>query len=252
CVWPGMYRERLFQGVKRVILMSATLRPKTLSLLGIKRDDCEFKEWGRQFPAVNGPVVWVPTAKVKHEEKMNGDDIRRWLGRHEEIFTWGADRKGLAHTVSYARAKQINDNLGNKFSLVLNGAADPDTSTAREAFERFSKATTSVLVSPSFSTGWDFAGDKAEWQVISKLAFPPTNDKLIMARTEQDKDYPMYCVGQELVQACGRINRYPADRGTTLIVDDNVKWAKRAAAEHMPKWFSIRTEEQLPKPLDKL
>ena len=253
CVWPGRYKERLFQSIPRIVLMSATLRPKTLSFLGIKRDDCEFKEWGRQFPAVNGPVVWVPTVKVKHDEKMPEADKQRWIDRHDEIFKWGADRRGICHTVSYARARSIADALGKLHPITLNGAADPDSATASEAFDKYkSDDRNSILVSPSFSTGWDFAGPIAEWQVISKLAFPPPTDKLVAARTERDHDYPMYCCAQELVQACGRINRYPEDRGTTLVVDDNVKWVMRAASDHMPRWFKVRTEEQLPKPLDKL
>lgn len=253
CVWPGRYKERLFQGIKRVVLMSATLRPYTLRMLGIKRDDYEFKEWGRQFPAVNGPVIWVPTCKVKHDEKMSNEDRQRWIDRHDEIFTWGNDRRGLSHTVSYVRAKQLADSLGTVHRLVLNGAADPNTATAMEAFTKFKNDSGNpVLVSPSFSTGWDFSGRTAEWQVISKLAFPPPTDKLVVARTEQDSDYPLNVVAQELVQACGRINRYPEDRGTTIIVDDQIKWVRNAAKDHMPSWFKVRVEEQLPRPLEKL
>lgn len=253
CVWPGRYKERLFQGIQRVILMSATLRPYTLRMLGIKRADYEFKEWGRQFPAANGPVVWVPTCKVKHDEKMSNEDRQRWIDRHREIFTWGSDRNGLTHTVSYARAKQISDALGTEFRLRFNGTADPESATATEAFTLFKNSQDpNVLVSPSFSTGWDFAGRTAEWQVISKLAFPPPNDKLVQARTEQDPEYPMNVVAQELVQACGRINRYPEDRGMTLIVDDQIKWVRHAAKDHTPGWFKVRVEEQLPKPLEKL
>lgn len=253
CVWPGMYRERLFQGVKRVILMSATMRPYTLRLLGIKRDDCEFKEWGRQFPAVNGPVIWIPTVKVRYEDKFSNEDRQRWLDRHDEIYKWGNDRRGLDHTISYKRAREINDALGNRYRLVLNGAADPESATATEAFDKFSKSPIdTVLVSPSFGTGWDFAGTKAEWQVLSKMPLLPPVDKLVKARTDQDSAYPWYKAGQELVQSCGRINRYPSDRGMTLIVDDQIGWLKRAASEHIPNWFNVRKEEQLPRPLEKL
>lgn len=253
CVWPGRYRERLFQGIDRVILMSATLRPKTMSLLGIKRSDYEFKEWGRQFPAINGPVIWVPTCKVKHEDKWTNEDRQTWINRHDEIFRWGSDRRGICHTVSYQRAKQIAERLGDVHKFVLNGAADPESATARQAFDKFNlSSTNNILLSPSFGTGWDFAGKAAEWQVLSKMPFLPPTDKLVAARTDQDPEYPWYMAGQELVQSCGRINRYPDDRGTTLIVDDNISWLRRAASEHIPKWFTVRREEQLPPPLEKL
>ena len=252
-IWPGMYKARLFQGVKRVILMSATLRPKTLQYIGLKRSEVDFREWDRQFPAVNGPVIWIPTAKMRHG--MDNEDRQRWIDRHREIYTWGSDRKGLSHTVSYDRARQLNEALGDTFPIVLNGAADPESQTATDAFKKFIWSSAySVLVSPSFSTGWDFSGQRAEWQTISKIAFPPTNDKIIAARTEQDSDYPAYVAVQDLVQACGRLNRYRDDRGTTLIVDDAVgsQWFKRAIKDHAPRWFNVRREEVLPMPLEKL
>ena len=56
-IWPWRYAERyLFSGVEKVVMMSATLRPKLLSLLGLKRDEVDFKEWPCQFPAVLAPV----------------------------------------------------------------------------------------------------------------------------------------------------------------------------------------------------
>lgn len=252
CIWPGHYREKLFRGISRVILLSATLRPKTLSLLGIPRSECDFREWPRQFPAANGPVVWVPTAAMNH--RMSGEDEQRWLKRIGEIGEWGNDRKGIIHTVSYARAKKIaSAGVVKESRLVLNGEADPESATGRQAYERFIRSPTgSVLISPSFGTGWDFAKKHAEWQVISKIAFPDMRGKVMQARQEQDKSYPMYLAGQDIVQSCGRINRSDDDRGTTLIIDNAWAWFRQAGAEHLPAWFRVRKEDELPKPLEKL
>jgi|SRR5579859_1066569 len=252
CIWPGRYKEKLFRGIERVILMSATLRPKTLSLLGIKRDECDFREWPRQFPAANGPVVWVPTARMTH--RMSGEDEAIWLRRIGEIFKWGSDRKGLVHTVSYLRAKQIASSINGNHGIpvFVNGAADPESSTARQVYERFMASDRGVLVSPSFSTGWDFPRQAAEWQIIAKIAFPDTRSKLMQARMERDPDYANYLAAQDLVQGSGRIVRSETDRGTSICIDDNISWFTRVASEHMPRWFKIRREEELPKPLPKL
>ena len=67
CVWPYRYNNRVFFNIPRIILLSATLRPKTLALLGISKSEYDFKEWGRQFPAANGPVVHY---------KANGENVR--------------------------------------------------------------------------------------------------------------------------------------------------------------------------------
>lgn len=253
CVWPGRYRERLFRNIPRVVLMSATLRPKTLGLLGIARDDCDFREWGRQFPAANGPVIYVPTTRVNH--KISDKNEAKWMARIAEILARRGDRRGLIHTVSYARAKRISEAVRKELDgrIILNGAADPDTQTAREAFDRFIKgAADAVLCSPSFSTGWDFAGRSAEYQIIAKLPLPDPRSKVMQARIANDPTYCDYLAAQDLVQSCGRVVRSETDRGETIIIDDSWQWFRAKAADHLPRWFKVRKEYSLPAPLAKL
>ena len=251
CIWPGRYRERLFRHIPRVILMSATLRRKTLGLLGIPQQDVDFREWPRQFPAANGPVIWLPTAKVGRN--MTAEEEQAWLGRNSDILRWGNDRNGIIHTVSYARAKQISEHCAGLARLYVNGAADPDSTSARDKYEEFLHAPVgSALVSPSFSTGWDFPYKTAEWQTISKIAFPDTRSKIMQVRTSLDKHYGNYLAAQDVAQGSGRIVRDYDDCGTTLLIDDNWRWFRHAASDHFPAWFKVRTEHSLPRPLPKL
>lgn len=250
CVWPGQYRERLFRGVQRVVLMSGTLRPKTLGLLGIAKQDVTFREWGRQFPAVNGPVLHIPTARMTF--RTTEEDEQKWINQIDRIISLYPDRKGLVHTVSYARAKKILQASKHRKMMVFN-ENEPGSPRAAEVFNRFSKiAPGHVLISPSFSTGWDFAGKLAEYQIIAKLPFPDSRSKVMQARQENDKSYGNYVAAQELVQSCGRIVRGEDDRGTTYIVDDQIEWFTRVAKEHLPQWFRVRREEEVPKILEKL
>jgi Rad3-related DNA helicase len=184
---------------------------------------------------------------------MDQEARERWLRQIKNVLNARSDRRGLIHTVSYARAKEIGESLSSTFSIVLNGAADPESQTARQAFERFvlSKPC-SVLISPSFSTGWDFAGKHAEYQIIAKLPIPDTRSKVMQARCERDPSYADYLAAQELVQSCGRVVRSAEDRGETILIDDSWSWFKRKAEQHMPKWFRVRREDELPAPLPKL
>jgi Rad3-related DNA helicase len=253
CVWPGRYRERLFRGVERVILMSASLRPKTLSLLGISKAECDFREWPRQFPAINGPVIWVPTTRVNH--RMSAEDEQTWLERIDEIIDARSDRKGLIHSVSYARARQIVERSRHRNKMVWNDNQNADSPKAAAVFELFKQrpaSSGSVLVSPSFSTGWDFKGDLAEYQIIVKLPQPDTRSKVMQARIERDRGYPDYLCAQELVQACGRVVRGENDRGETIIIDDTWSYFRTKADDSIPRWYKVRREEALPKPLPKL
>lgn len=259
CVWPYKHREHVFQHIPRVILLSATNRPKTASLLGISKSEYEFREWGRQFPAINGPVIWYQAKgqTVRVNSKMSAETELAWFDRIDAIVKWGSDRKGLIHSVSYQRAKEIAAFLvkrGKPTHLVIvNGAADPNSQTAREAYANFVRSGPgAVLISPSFSTGWDFKGKIAEWQIISKLKFVDTRkDKspVMYRRKENDPTYPNYLAAQDLVQSCGRVQRSETDRGVTFIIDDSWAWFRPMAEEFVPNWFRVRRETELPKPL---
>lgn len=259
CVWPFRYKERVFLNIPRVILMSATLRPKTLALLGISKSESSFREWGRQFPAVNGPVIWFQQGgrQVRINNKMSDETRKDWLYRIYSIAVWGDDRKGLIHSVSYARAKEITEYLiGHGISagrIVVNGAADPNSQTSRQAYDRFVlMGPGAILISPSFSTGWDFKGKIAEWQIISKIAFVDTRGPVMTRRKEDDPTYPNYLAAQDLVQSCGRVQRSETDKGVTFIVDDSWSWFRNQAEEFLPRWFKVRRETELPKPLSLL
>lgn len=254
CVWPGQHRERLFRGAQRVVLMSGTNRPKLWGLLGIKASEVDFKEWGRQFPRKNGPVVWIPTVRVTH--KMSGEDRQRWLARIAEICVARGDRKGLIHTVSYVRAKEVAEYLRGQGirNVILNGAADlVDSQSARQAFEQHRRgAVDSKIVSPSFGTGWDFKRKLAEYQIIAKIPLPDTRSKIMQARIARDPTYPDYIAAQNLQQSVGRIIRDEDDRGETLIIDDSWSWFKTRAAGHFCKAFEARREEEVPRPTEVL
>jgi len=88
--------------------------------------------------------------------------------------------------------------------------------------------------------------------VISKIAFPDTRSKVMQARCERDRSYANYLAGQELVQASGRVVRSEKDRGMTILLDDNWTWFKQAVEDHVPRWFRVRREEELPRPLPKI
>ena len=261
CVWPGMYKEKLFRHVPRVVLLSATNRPKTLQLLGIKATDYDFKEWPRQFSSKNGPVIWLKTTRVN--AKMKDEDKQVWLSRHLDYLSKRNDRRVLINTVSYGRAKEISDYLGkhkrgngldgNIGPIVLNGSADPDSATANEAFDKHCLGpANSILCSPSFGTGWDFKGTRAECNIISKLPIPDTRSKVMQARMERDNSYSDYVAAQELKQSCGRVQRTETDKGETVILDDSWQWFKMKAAEHLGPHFKVRREDEIPPALEKL
>lgn len=163
CVWPGKYNEFLFRNCPRVILMSATLRPKTLDLLNIPEDQMEFKEWPRIFPANRHPIYYIPPKNdegktIRMNHGSSDEDLKKWVELIDEIIQPRLDRKGIIQTVSYQRQKFLIEHSRWQAYMIAN-TSDPDSETAADICQKFKdSAYPVILVSPSFSTGYDFPG----------------------------------------------------------------------------------------------
>jgi len=246
-VWPGEFSEAaLFQHVPHVTLISATLRPKTMSLLGLTKTDYDFWEWPRIFPLHRAPVIHIPTVRMNHSTDDAG--LRKWVQRIDEIILSRLDRKGVIHTVSYARQQYLLKY--SQFSyLMLGNTSDPNSPTATQVVMQFKNASAPcVLVSPSFSTGWDFPGDECEWCIIAKIPFPPAQSKAMKARMERDPQYLSHLAMQDLVQSAGRGMRSEDDRCETFIIDDSISWFLYHNRTLAPSWFTVRKSAQIPPP----
>jgi ATP-dependent DNA helicase DinG len=246
-VWPGAYSEsRLFCGVKKIVLMSATLRPASLAMLGINMREAEFKEWPRVFPANRTPVYAVPTIRMNH--RNTEEDLTKWVSRIDEIIGSRLDRKGIIHTVSYQRQKYILEHSRYAANMLANTGA-PDSDSALEIMAKFKASSApSILVSPSFSTGVDFPGRACEWQIICKVPFADLRSKVMAARNERNKVYVNYLAMQEIVQSCGRASRHKFDRSENFIIDSNMLWFLQQNKGLAPRWFEVIRTERVPPP----
>jgi ATP-dependent DNA helicase DinG len=245
-LWPQRYAEQeLFRGAKKVVLVSATVRPKTLDLLGVPENGSEndnsllaapnreFVEYSSAFPVANRPVIHVRSVQMRYN--MPESDLVIWGNKIDNIITGRPDRKGIIHTVSYARAKWLMERTRHPGRLITHTRWNRAEKVAE--FKAMSPESGAVLVSPSMDTGYDFKDDECRWQVIAKLPFPDMRSAVQRARMEVDKEYRNYVTAQDLVQMSGRIVRSERDWGETFILDDNVTWFVRNAREYLPKWW---------------
>lgn len=231
-VWPYQHAEKLlFRGIQKVVLVSATLRHKTCELLGIDEADLDFHEYDSGFPVARRPIIHVPTVQMNH--RTPPENLRIWTSRIDQIVSSRLDRKGIVHTVSFARAKEIASRSEYSPFMLLNESRNTKW-TVREYKQ---SSPPMILVSPSISTGYDFPYDECRYQVIGKLPFPDNRAKVVKARMEQDKEYGHYMTMQTLIQECGRGMRAEDDWCETLVLDDNFVWFMRSYAKFAPKWF---------------
>lgn len=246
-LWPAAYAERhLFAGAKRVILLSATIRPKTLSLLGISESESEFVEYPSSFPVAQRQVSQVPCVRM---DKRNAtqETINMWASKIDSIIGQRLDRKGIIHCVSYERCHQLFRNSDWQEYMLLH-----DAKSTREVVQKFREMEPpAILLSPSLTTGYDFPGDLCRWQVIAKVPFPDTRDKVLQARCERDPEYAAYVTMQTIVQTAGRAVRSVDDWAECFVVDDNFAWFWGKFKKFAPDWFAqaVRRVNLIPKPI---
>lgn len=248
CVWPGAWAEaRLFFGIPKVVFMSGTLRPQHPKMLGVKREELAFREWPWQFPKQNTPIYHVKTVRLN--SKTGEDDKQKWIARIDEILEmeFAAGSKGLIHTVSYDRAKYIAHHSRFSLDFFMNGN-DPDSPDAAQVFEDYSQAEgPAALVSPSFGTGWDFAGKLASFIIVAKLPFPDFRSKVMQARLARSPQYTDMLCMQDLVQSCLRGSRSEEDICRVYLIDDSITYFMKKAKGLAPGWFRVMRVNEVPK-----
>ena len=141
--------------------------------------------------------------------------------------------------------------------LMEGNTDDPDSDSAAEVAERFYKMSAPrILVSPSFARGWDFSFDRAEYTIISKVPFVPTQSKVMEARLERDEKYGDHVSMKKIEQGAGRVMRDVEDRGEVFLVDGHFTYfVKKCADKNLcQKWFgeACRTVIDIPKAPAKL
>ncbi len=228
---PAVYTEgTLFLRIPRIILVSATLRPKTLFMLGVSKDKFDFYEFDSDFDRDRCPIYWVPTMRVD----IRSSDLGMLWARLDQIISKRRDRKGIIHTISYARRDDIVNRSRFASSMLINPKGEPATSMV-EQFKASPPGT--ILVSPSVGTGYDFPGNTCEWQFVCKIPFPDGRSKIIKARQEDDNEYGAYHAMQTLVQAFGRGMRSKEDRCENFIGDDHLSWFLPRYGHLAPRTF---------------
>jgi Rad3-related DNA helicase len=249
-VWPGEYaEENLFLGIKKVVMVSATATRKTPQMLGISPSDIDYREYPSSFPKANRPIIYLPTAHMNMRSRADGlHDIQV---RVNQIIERRLDRKAIIQTVSYKLAREIYLGCVFKEMMLIH-----DSENTREIIELYRNSTRPVvLVSPVLDTGYDFPYEMAEYQIIVKVPFPVTVDKIVKARADRDPEYKDHVTMVKLVQMAGRICRADDDRGETIIIDSDFGWWYNKIGHRLaPRWFteSVRFEQMLGTPLPKL
>jgi Rad3-related DNA helicase len=241
---PGQYSEGiLFLRLPRIIIVSATLRPKTMYMLGVGQSSYDFHEFDSGFDPRRCPIYWIPTMRVDVRAK----DLSQLWVRLDQIMARRRDRKGIIHTHSYDRRDSLINKSRFASSIITNQRGESIMHVI-DSFRRAGPGT--VLASPSVSTGFDFPMKDCEWQFLCKIPFPDGRAKIQQARQEADREYGPYSAMQTLVQSFGRGMRSKEDQCEGLIADDHLEWFLPKFRHLAPKSFHahFKKVEVVPSP----
>lgn len=238
-VWPAQYAEEiLFRGVKKVVILSATLVPKTVEMIGPTKFD--FLSYDSSFPLERRPVYYMPSVRMNW--KATDEMKRAWMKVIDSILAARLDRKGIIHTVSYKRRNEMFQMSGMSEVMVTH-----DSNNTRIQLKAFkSMPPPAYFLSPSVGTGVDLPFDECTVQIIPKIPYPDTRPKVMQARHERDEEYTSYIAAAEMVQMSGRGMRGSTDACETFVVDDNWKWFRNKYRHFFPMWWMRATKSLKP------
>jgi Rad3-related DNA helicase len=240
---PGVYCESaLFMRMEHIGVFSATIQPKTLYQLHQPKGSFGFWEFPSEFDPKDAPVYCIETQRV---DRNHLDLTMLWI-RHDQIAAQRQDRKGIVHTISFARREDILRQSRYAPNMLVNTRGEAPS----EIIQWFRESPPGTeLVSPSIGSGYDFPGSDCEWQFICKIPFGDSRSKIIKARQEDDKEYGPHLAVNKFVQICGRANRFKGDPCESFICDNNFKeWFWPRYNYLAPKSFHarVKTISQLP------
>lgn len=225
-VWPGAYaEEKLWRGVPRVVLSSATLTHEDAKHLGLTRNDYTWHEVDSGFEAARCPFYYLPVARVDKGTsegtwKLVVNEMDRFIGPRLAL-----GRRGVIQATSYDWADKVV-----KYSRYAEQMVTHKRHNARDTVRRFERMEgPPILVSPVVREGHDFLNSVCRFQVIVKLPSPNSQDAVIRARCASDKSYRNHLTARTLEQQVGRGMRTESDWCESLIVDT-----------HFGDWFRYR------------
>lgn len=220
-----LVQQYLLRHADRFIMMSATLLPKVIAckLLGLDINDVDYYEIDSPIPIANRPIIYKPIKELKYGESE--DDVYREVAKTIDKYK---GVKGFIPAVSYTRAKAIASL--NKRCITHN------TYDKNEKIRQFLDSKDGILVSPSCDRGLDLYGDLARFNIIVKVPFPNTTDKIVSKRIHSSPFGRLWyraVTAQTIVQQSGRTTRGISDSSTTYIFDAKFD----SVVEFTPKWF---------------
>ncbi len=202
--------------VKKLVFMSATFHEEDLWDLGLESRRVTVLDCASPIPTKNRPVVYDPVGSLGRAGREQARPLLE--GRIQALAAFHAGERGVIHT-TYELARELRAGpLGRDPRFVWH-AADNAGRVLREWLS--TTADDRVLVACGMTEGIDLHGDRARWQVVTKIMYPSLADPAVNAKARLRPDWYSWVAARDVQQATGRVARGPTDWGVTYILDSD-------------------------------
>lgn len=169
----------------------------------------------------------------------SGGDKENWgsiISALDSISDQHSGEKGLIHTASYQRAKEIHDDLPNK-TVVHRREEEVD-----EAIHRWQESQKQMLLSPSMMEGVDLKHDMCRFQVLVKVPYPQVGDPRVSYLLNENGDWDWYYESTALgiAQSVGRAVRAADDYADYYVLDKSFDDVRSRTS--FPDWLEDAIE----------
>lgn len=223
-LWP--------RSVKKLVLLSATIGRKDVEELGVDQYyNVHYVSCSSPIPPQARPLYYVPGVDMAYANyELAVPELAKLV---TQAAAGHPDEAGIVHA-TYELAEQLQPLLtdsrfmwhtrGNQqqvFSTWVSGAAGRNR----------------VLVASGLAEGVDLKGDRARWQVLTKVPYPSLAEPAVAHRAERDQEWFAWQAVKQLVQAYGRVCRTPTDYGATYLFDSQFERLYRDRQYLFPEWL---------------
>lgn len=232
-IWGNVYlNDIIFSRYDHVIFMSGTLLDKETfsNINGIDVNLSDYQEIDSDFPIENRQIYYIDCGKMNYDKKR--ETFQKQIPIIKKILKKYENEKGIIHTTNYEISNWIKENIKDK-RLIFH-----DSNDREEMLEKHLKnKKSSVIVSPSMSSGLDLNEELSRFQIILKIPFPNLGSNKIKARKESNPESYRIKTCQDLIQSYGRSVRSNTDHADTFILDSNFNDLLRYSRKYLPRYF---------------
>jgi Rad3-related DNA helicase len=230
------------RGDKRVI-STATLRQRKnpeiwVQQLGLDPSKTEIINVGMTFEPSNRPVI---LDEMVCSMSNNGDE-KNWdaiMNKLDDITKRFHNEKGICHTASYDRAKEVEDTVDPEKHPYLhdNLFVHYGEKDASVVIEEWQASDNDLLLSPSLMEGIDLKDDKGRYNILMKVPYPSHDSVTNYLLNETSWGWNSYFdrAAVRVAQAYGRTTRSPDDWSNFFVLDKDYEKLKKKS--QLPRWL---------------